>query len=67
MLIVGIVITALFVKAGASREFFETRPIVQNYFLDLTHPFDATTLGYPGLKPFQLVITHRGYTDAGYW
>lgn len=56
-------------KAGATaEEFFKIRPVINDSnLLDLTYSFDATTLGYPGLKPFELAITNRGVTDAGYW
>lgn len=67
MKILGITITALFMMAGAKGYFLKIRPIDVSYLLDLTYRFDATTLGYPDLKPFELVITHRGFTDAGYW
>lgn len=53
--------------AGAKGYFLKIRPTDVSYLLDLTYPFDATTLGYPDLKPFELVITNRGFTDAGYW
>ena len=65
---VALIITVLFAAAGANRrKILKLRPLGQRDLVDLTYPFDETTLGYPGLKPFELVITNRGVTDAGYW
>jgi kynurenine formamidase len=35
--------------------------------VDLTHPFDATTVYWPTAKPFTLEPVAHGVTEAGYW
>ncbi|PIQ97512.1 MAG: cyclase [Nitrospinae bacterium CG11_big_fil_rev_8_21_14_0_20_56_8] len=35
--------------------------------IDLTHPFDETTLYWPTNKSFHLDSAHRGRTEKGYW
>ncbi|MZH13619.1 MAG: cyclase family protein [Nitrospinae bacterium] len=36
-------------------------------FIDLTHPFDQSTIYWPTSRSFQLEELHRGKTDRGYW
>lgn len=55
----GLIVSVLIVLVQATRR---TRKL-----LDLTHPFDESTLQYPGLKPFDLEITNRNVTKAGFW
>ena len=35
--------------------------------IDLTHPFDATTIYWPTAKPFRLDAVAHGMTEGGYW
>jgi kynurenine formamidase len=35
--------------------------------VDLTHPFDATTIYWPTAKRFDLEVVHHGDTPGGYW
>ncbi len=35
--------------------------------LDLSYPYDETTIYWPTAEGFQLRIDHRGYTEAGYY
>ena len=35
--------------------------------VDLTHPFDATTIYWPTSRPFRLETVASGETPAGYW
>lgn len=53
------------VVSGASASFCDTP---EGRWIDLTHPFDeATTLAYPGLKPYRMRITDYKYTEGGFW
>lgn len=36
-------------------------------FVDLTHPFDQSTIYWPTSRPFQLDELHKGKTEKGYW
>ncbi len=36
-------------------------------FIDLTHPFDQSTIYWPTSRPFQLEELHKGETKKGYW
>ena len=35
--------------------------------VDLTHPFDESTIYWPTSKPFMLEKVHEGFTSKGYW
>jgi len=35
--------------------------------IDLTHPFDASTIYWPTARPFQLTPVAHGMTPGGYW
>jgi len=35
--------------------------------VDLTHPFDTTTIYWPTSKPFHMEVVHKGPTAGGYW
>jgi kynurenine formamidase len=35
--------------------------------VDLTHPFDASTIYWPTARPFQLTPVSHGMTPGGYW
>jgi len=35
--------------------------------VDLTHPFDQTTIYWPTSKSFELEIVHRGEAEGGFW
>ncbi len=46
------------------------RPIItlaQSRFIDLTHPFDESTIYWPTSRPFQLEEVHKGKTKSGFW
>ncbi|CAI2718710.1 cyclase family protein [Nitrospina watsonii] len=36
-------------------------------WVDLTHPFDETTIYWPTSKPFALSTVHKGPAGGGYW
>jgi kynurenine formamidase len=36
-------------------------------WIDLTHPFDASTVYWPTEKPFSLTVEHKGKTPGGWW
>jgi len=36
-------------------------------FVDLTHPFDQSTIYWPTSRSFQLEELHKGKTEKGYW
>lgn len=36
-------------------------------WIDLTHPFDQTTIYWPTSQPFRLELAHRGLTERGFW
>ncbi len=36
-------------------------------YIDLTHPFDQSTIYWPTSRPFQLDEVHKGKTDSGFW
>ncbi len=40
---------------------------LQGTFLDMTYPFDASTIYWPNAEPFKLLKGNWGMTDAGYW
>ena len=40
---------------------------VKSNLLDLTHPFDETTIYWPTSKSFKLNRVHRGSTEQGFW
>ncbi|HUP19333.1 MAG TPA: cyclase family protein [Gemmatimonadota bacterium] len=35
--------------------------------VDLTHPFDETTIYWPTAEPFRLTVEAEGVNDAGFW
>ncbi|MGH8614787.1 MAG: cyclase family protein [Gammaproteobacteria bacterium] len=35
--------------------------------IDLTHPFDQSTIYWPTNRSFRLDVVHQGLTDKGYW
>lgn len=35
--------------------------------IDLTHPFDETTIYWPTAEPFELEVEAHGVTEAGFW
>ena len=44
------------------------RPVwAEPQFIDLTHPFDASTIYWPTSKPFELHSVHKGLTGEGFW
>lgn len=51
----------LFFFLTISNSWAETR------WVDLTHPFDQTTVYWPTSKPFQLEVVHKGLTGRGFW
>ena len=36
-------------------------------YIDLTHPFDQSTIYWPTSRPFQLDEVHKGKTESGFW
>jgi kynurenine formamidase len=49
------IVLLMFVSAPASEE-----------YLDLTYPFDESTIYWPTAKPFELDVVHKGPTPGGY-
>lgn len=44
-----------------------TPRLAEAKWIDLTHPFDETTIYWPNARPFELKILARGPTPKGYW
>ena len=66
--------------SGFSKKFFATLYLIpallmaqvftamaEPRLVDLTHPFDETTVYWPTGKPFALEKVHEGFTPKGYW
>lgn len=39
----------------------------ESRFIDLTHPFDESTIYWPTSRPFHLEEVHKGETKSGFW
>lgn len=39
----------------------------ESRFIDLTHPFDESTIYWPTSRPFKLDEVHKGKTKSGFW
>lgn len=61
----------LTVAAGHPAESRRTRaaapPLDDSKLVDLTYPFDSTTLYWSSDEAFRLEVVARGVTDGGYW
>ncbi|MFQ5672135.1 MAG: cyclase family protein [Nitrospinales bacterium] len=56
-----LLIPPILLYTGVIKTCAETR------WIDLTHPFDQTTIYWPTGKPFQLEVVHKGLTKQGFW
>ncbi len=64
--ILGVIVTGLFLISACT----STTPsdgTGDRRLIDLTHPFDESTVYWPTNKGFKLESAHSGYTDKGFW
>ncbi|MFQ5450758.1 MAG: cyclase family protein [Nitrospinaceae bacterium] len=59
--LIGCCLTRIFMAMGSGEAFAQTR------LVDLTHPFDESTIYWPTNEPFHLEKVHEGFTPGGYW
>ena len=58
---------ALFIWMLAIPFTFPTLTLADSRYIDLTHPFDQSTIYWPTSRPFQLDEVHKGKTESGFW